>query len=276
MTFFKEELDLQSNQNRRNYQALATNNKNFEDENRTFIQQQRPANTTEKTTYDLNVWKRFCESIQETRNINNIPVHELHILLCKFFMTITKKDGSVYEPSFLSTFQRIVQRYLNNENSTVNIFQDPEFAEEDLLFAKGLFGNHKPEVLQRTVWWAIALHFGFRARNEFRKQKWGGKEILVWRAERGSKARHGDGHQTAFFPTGQAANNRRCPVTFYKDFASHRPGTAKTPEESFFLAVNNRPSTSSQLWYTPMLLWEKTLLESSLLMRPKLHDYRAT
>ena len=70
-------------------------------------------------------------------------------------------------------------------------------AEEDLLFDKGLFGNHNPEVLQRTVWWAIALHFGFRARNESRKLKWGdvgldfdpdtGKEILVWRAEHGSK-----------------------------------------------------------------------------------------
>ena len=39
-------------------------------------------------------------------------------------------------------------------------------AEEDLLFDKGLFGNHKPKVLQGTVWWAIALHFGFRARDE--------------------------------------------------------------------------------------------------------------
>jgi hypothetical protein len=82
---------------------------------------------------------------------------------------------------------------LNESNSTINIFQDPEFnksrevllarkrqlveefakgnrpqaaralteAEEDLLFDQGLFGDHKPEVLQRTVWWAIALHFGF-------------------------------------------------------------------------------------------------------------------
>ena len=82
-------------------------------------------------------------------------------------------------------------------------------AEEDLLFDKGLFGNHKPEVLQRTVWWAIALHFGFRAHDDSRKLKWGdvgldsdpdtSKEILVWRAERGSKTRHGDGHQRAFF-----------------------------------------------------------------------------
>ena len=43
-------------------------------------------------------------------------------------MAITKKDGSVYEPSFLSSFQRSVVPCWNNENSTVNIFQDPELA----------------------------------------------------------------------------------------------------------------------------------------------------
>ena len=32
-------------------------------------------------------------------------------------------------------------------------------AEEDLLFDNGLLGKYNPEVLQRTVWWAIALHF---------------------------------------------------------------------------------------------------------------------
>ena len=158
----------------------------------------------------------------------------------QIFLTITKKDGSVYEPSPLTSFQRSVQRYRNNENSTVNIFQDSGFAksrevllarkrqlvekfpkgnrpqaaralteaEEDLLFGKGLFGNHKPEVLQRAVWWAIALHFGFRVRDESRKLKWGdvgldsdpdtGKEILVWRAERGSTVKQDTathGHQ---------------------------------------------------------------------------------
>ena len=81
-------------------------------------------------------------------------------------------------------------------------------AEEDLLFDQGLFGDHNPEVLQRTVWWAIALHFGFRARDESRKLKWGdvdlsfvpetGKEVLVWKSERGSKTSHGNGHRERF------------------------------------------------------------------------------
>ena len=43
-------------------------------------------------------------------------------------MAITMKDSRVYETPSLSSFQRSVQRDQNNENSTVNIFQDPEFA----------------------------------------------------------------------------------------------------------------------------------------------------
>ena len=41
--------------------------------------------------------------------------------------------------------------------------------EEDLLFENGQFGEDDPEVLQRTVWWMLSLHFGFRARDECRR-----------------------------------------------------------------------------------------------------------
>ena len=289
--YYPDELNLENKQDASNIQVLPRND-SFDDEIRLFIAQQQPVNTTKKTTYDINVWKRFCESIGENRSLEKIPVGELNILLCRFFMTITKKDGSVYEPSSLTSFQRSVQRYLNESNSTTNIFQDPEFnksrevllarkrqlveefakgnrpqaaralteAEEDLLFDQGLFGDHNPEVLQRTIWWAIALHFGFRARDESRKLKWGdvglssdpetGNEVLVWKSERGSKTRHGNGHQRAFFPTAQATNNRRCPVSLYKAFASHRPEASKQPESPFFLAVNHRRKPSSQIWYS--------------------------
>jgi hypothetical protein len=37
----------------------------------------------------------------------------------------------------------------------------------------GLFRKHDPEVLQRTVWWVLSLHFGFRAHDESRRLKWG-------------------------------------------------------------------------------------------------------
>ncbi len=232
------------------------------------------------------------ETVNEVRKLNEIPANELNLLLCRFFMTITKKDGSMYEPSSFKSFQRSVQRFLNFASSPLNIFKDKEFAksrevlvarkcqlvesfakgnrpqsaralteaEEDLLFEKGLFGDHEPEVLQRTVWWALSLHFGFRARDESRKLKWGdialdvdpdnGNEVLVWKSERGSKTKHGDGHQRAFFPTVQATNNHRCPVRLFKAFASHRPEAAKVPESPFFLAIKQKRRAGSQIWYT--------------------------
>ena len=116
-------------------------------------------------------------------------------------MDVKKKDGGEYEPASLSSFQRSIQRHLKDKTSLVNLFQDMEFAksrevllakkrelvekhakgnrpqaarsitasEEDLLFTTNQFGDHDPEVLQRTVWWVLSLHFGFRARDESRK-----------------------------------------------------------------------------------------------------------
>ena len=77
-----------------------------------------------------------------------------------------------------------------------------------------------------------------------------GQEIFVWKAKRGSKTRHGEGHQRAFYPTAQATNNRRCPVNLYKVFASHRPDNSKTPDSPFFLTVNHKRKADSQVWYT--------------------------
>jgi hypothetical protein len=108
-------------------------------------------------------------------------------------------------------------------------------AEEDKFFKLGLFGKHDPEDLRRTVWWVLSLHFGFRARDESRKLKWRDvciskepetrSELLLWKAERGSKTRHGDAqHKREFYPTAQATHNERCPVQLYRAFNSqHRP-----------------------------------------------------
>ena len=46
-------------------------------------------------------------------------------------------------------------------------------AEEDLLFRTGELGAENSEALQRIVWWLLALLFGFCARDESKKLKWG-------------------------------------------------------------------------------------------------------
>ena len=233
-------------------------------------------NTVKKTEYDLHVWKRFFLEVGEARKIEEIPADELNISICQFLIVIKKIDGGSYEPATLQSFQRSLQRYLNDKNSKLNILKDWEFlksrevllskkkqlvfeeaignrphaakelsnAEEDLLFRTGKFGAENPEALQRTVWWLLALHFGFRARDESRKLKWGdivlqtdsgtGKEFLIWKSERGSKTRRGNGDTRASNPTAQATNNERCPVFYYKEFKRHRPEEMNSADSPFY------------------------------------------
>ena len=234
-------------------------------EYRDFNEQQQARSTTEKTKSDLKIWGQFCHQRNEFRNIEAIPWVELNLLLCAFFKDVRKKNGDEYQPGILTCLQRSIQRYLNTHGSQANFIQGDEFklsrevlsakrkqlfvergkgnrpqasrevtaVEEDKLFAEGEFGEHNPVALQRTVWWLLALHFGFKARDESRRLLWGdvsletdpdtGNEMLVWKAERGSKTRQGQdkasGHR-AFYPTAQATDNEQSPVKYYKLFRS--------------------------------------------------------
>ena len=170
----------------------------------TFLEEQRSKNTNYKTRSDLNAWKKFCGSLKECRALENIPANELDLLLCKFFISVRKQNGTEYEPGTLSGFQRSFQRYLHEKGSLINILKDNEFsksrevlaakrknlvrqgkgncpnatrelteAEEDALFENGQFGVQDPKSLQRALWWFLSLHFGWRARDESRKLCWG-------------------------------------------------------------------------------------------------------
>ncbi|KAK3742851.1 hypothetical protein QZH41_004527 [Actinostola sp. cb2023] len=261
---------------------------------RDFVTEQQSKNTREKTKYDLTVWQRFCLTKNEQRELENIPGDELNLLLCSFFKTVAKKNGDQYEPGTLTSFQRSIQRYLNAQGSKANILKGDEFKlsrevlaskrkelvvkygkgnrpqasrqvldeEEDKLFATGELGDSNPQVLQRTVWWLLSLHFGFRARDESRRLLWGdvslendpetGNEVLVWKAERGSKTRQGQDHPSghrAFYPTAQATGNERCPVKHYKTFMSHRPVEMNQPESPFYLAIHHQRKPEDIIWY---------------------------
>ena len=175
----------------------------------------------------MKAWKRFCLQENETRELCDIPQEELNFVLCKFLKTVKKLDGTEYEPVSLTSFKRSVQRSLKAAQMwillTETTLNSPEKrcqlvvdhgkgnrpqaarelteAEEDKLFDCGEFGTSKQTVLQRTLWWIIALHFGFTGRDESRRLKLGNvtldkdpeteNEILVWRYERGSKTRKG-------------------------------------------------------------------------------------
>ena len=164
--------------------------------------------------------KRFCSTINETREPETMTAKELDKILSRFFKDVRKENGEEYEPSSLTTFQRSFQRYFSEKRLPFNIFEDEEFSrcrqvlaakrkslvqsgfgnksnatrelteeEQEKLFETGQFGDHDPLALQRTLWWLLSLHFGFRARDESRKLCWGdvllendpetGRELLV-------------------------------------------------------------------------------------------------
>ena len=51
-----------------------------------FLQAQKSENTQHKTKSDLlNACKKFCESLKESRAIENIPVNELDLLFVQIF-----------------------------------------------------------------------------------------------------------------------------------------------------------------------------------------------
>ena len=66
-----------------------------------FFQEQKSKNTQYKTKSDLNAWKKFCESLKESRAIENIPANELDLLLSKILISVNvrKQNGTEYEPT---------------------------------------------------------------------------------------------------------------------------------------------------------------------------------
>ena len=121
-----------------------------------------------------------------------------------FYITAKKKDDTEYEPDTMSSFSRSIQRYSDDNNAKLNILKDEQFkvsrevlkskrrelrkhgkggrpnaiealSNEDieLFFNENQFGIHDPDVLSRTMWLLLTLHFGHRARHEARQMKFG-------------------------------------------------------------------------------------------------------
>ena len=171
--------------------------------------------------------------VAKKRKVVEIPPEELDRLLCNFHIIVKTKDSSKWEPDAMSSFSRSIQRFLDDDNAKVNILKDEEFKvsrevlkskrrelrkqgkgnilnatvamtneDVEIIFEEYQFGVHEPEVLARTMWFLLTLHFGHRARHEARQIKFGdialkkdeasGEEYLEWTTERESKTRHGD------------------------------------------------------------------------------------
>ena len=89
-----------------------------------FIEENRNSNTTKKTKTDLNVWTRWCNSINERRPMDDIPPEELNSLLAHFFIKVRKLNGDEFEPGTLTSFPRSFDHYLRQHGKNCNIIQD--------------------------------------------------------------------------------------------------------------------------------------------------------
>ena len=170
-----------------------------------FVDQQKNKNTKRKTHSDLKTWYTWYAKHGETRELKDIPPAELDRLLGHFFVTVRRKDGSLYEPDTLSSFQRSIDRHLTKDlHKTYSIIRDTQFApsreklkasrkflkgkgkgnklnaaeavdiaEVEQLWQQGALGTSNPVTLQQTVWWLISTQMGTRGRDEHHKFKFG-------------------------------------------------------------------------------------------------------
>ena len=96
---------------------------------RHLLTSKKNKNTKRKTHSDLKTWYTWCGKHGETRELKDIPPAELDRLLGHFFVTVHRKDGSLYEPDTLSSFQRSIDRHLTkNLHKTYSIIRDTQFA----------------------------------------------------------------------------------------------------------------------------------------------------
>ena len=51
------------------------------------------------------------------------------------------------------------------------------------------------------------------------------------------------------FPSQSIRNNRKCPVSCFKEFVYRRPERAKSPESPFFLGIRHRRNPEDKIWF---------------------------
>ncbi|XP_005155669.1 uncharacterized protein KIAA1958 homolog isoform X2 [Danio rerio] len=146
----------------------------------------------------------------ETREIYNIPCHELDIYLASFFVDARQRDGSEYEPNSLANYQCGLERYLKEHRYAYSITRDREFqrsqdalkqkqlelkfkgkgnkphksmkltlADELLLRKRGLLSRFNPEGLLNLVWLNNTKAFGHCTGFHSSTLKWGDVRLLT-------------------------------------------------------------------------------------------------
>ena len=173
-----------------------------------FIVENRNKNTTKKTQSDLNVFYKWAKYVNETRSLENIPEQELDKVLAHFFFKVRKQNGDEYEPDTLTSMLRSFDRVLREQRKQYNLLTARQFTKArealsskrkqlrrvgkgqkpnkalgltetqiQMLWDEKQLGFETPHSLLRTVWFNNTLFFGWRARDEHHRVKFGDFQI---------------------------------------------------------------------------------------------------
>ena len=158
----------------------------------------------------MGIWTRWCKSVGELRNMEDIPPLELNRLLGHFFISIKRQNGMVYEPGTLTSFQRSFDRYLREKGRTYSIIKDSIFAtsqqslkaarkslikqgkgsralaaealtddEIEQMWQTKALGDASPESLMHTMWFLICTHMGMRGCDEHQRYRFGDFQVIT-------------------------------------------------------------------------------------------------
>lgn len=175
-----------------------------------FLKEQENENTRKKTETDVRLFKTFCISQNEHRNLEDMLPNELDILFGNFLVSVRKQNGNEYEPSTIRGFMSSLDRYLKSKNYSFQVNKGPmfphsnncikakmthlksegygnrpnesdELTDEDIdkLFEAGLLGHESPQQVVNLLHITFSLLFGMRGGKEQRDLKWGDIELLT-------------------------------------------------------------------------------------------------
>ena len=249
------------------------------DANYEFINGQKARSTLQKTDRDLKRFKDFCEKAGAGREPEKLSAQVLCAHIATYIRTLTRLDGSDYEPGSITSAHSSIERYLREKGYPYSIMGAPEFqmsrdvveakrtllkksgkgnkpnaqtalTEDEInqLWEEGGFGTGSPVEIVAAVWWLFVTHFGLRASHECLQLEVGditkhqdnlGNWYLQMN-ERITKTRRSEGNRS-FAPKAWATNDERCPVAFYNLYMSLRPKAMMEPDSPFFLNVNHHP-----------------------------------
>ena len=213
--------------------------------------------------------------------------------MIRFVLEVRKKDGTEYPPNTLHHLCSGIARYLRaNGHPTLDLYKDSAFADfrttldaemkrlqhkgigskvrqaealseddEEILWSKGLLGDHSPQALLNTMVLMIGLYFALRSGREHRELRFSSSQIEVVEkegerayllyTEDASKNRPG-GLRGRYIPRKSVRhycneeNPSRCFVRLFKKYLSHCPPDTK--RNSLYLQPLKK--TTQQVWYS--------------------------